>query len=185
MSLTPSTMVQLGTAAPSFQLPDTDGTMVELKDFARSRALLVAFICNHCPFVKHVQAAFTQLARDYQAKGVAIVAISSNDVKTHPEDSPAHGGRKSKKPATFPYLYDETQEVARAYEAACTPDFFFFRRQTGWPIAGRWTTTPSNGKPNTGADLRAAAGLILAGKSPSQIRSRALAVTSSGVREAF
>lgn len=169
MSLTPSTMVQLGTSAPAFRLPDTDGKMVELNDFARSRALLVVFICNHCPFVKHVQTAFTQLARDYQAKGVAVVAISSNDVKTHPEDSPARMAEEKQRAGyTFPYLYDETQEVARAYQAACTPDFFLFDSERKLAYRGQMDDSrPSNGKPTTGADLRAALDAVLAGKSPS------------------
>ena len=114
MALTPSTMAPLGAPAPDFRLPDTDGKMVSLSDQAGAAALLVAFICNHCPFVKHVREAFARLARDYQAKGVAVVAINSNDASTHPDDSPEKmKAEKTSAGYTFPYLFDETQEVAR------------------------------------------------------------------------
>src|ERR1700689_2256550 len=123
MALTPSTMPPLDTKAPTFRLPDTDGRMVSLADYANSPVLLVAFICNHCPFVKHIQGAFVKLAKDYQAKGAAILAINSNDASKHPEDSPQRMVEEKKAAGyTFPYLYDETQEVAKAYQAACTPD---------------------------------------------------------------
>jgi peroxiredoxin len=166
MSLTPSTMAPLGTPAPNFSLLDTDGKMVSLSDFAKAPALLVAFICNHCPFVKHVQNAFVQLARDYQAKGVAVVAISSNDVKTHPEDSPARMAEEKKQAGyTFPYLYDETQHVAIAFRAACTPDFFVYDSERKLAYRGQMDDSrPGNNKPNTGADLRAALDAVLAGK---------------------
>src|SRR5437870_3058858 len=127
MALTPSTMAPLGMPAPDFKLPDTEGELVALGDFAKSPALLVAFICNHCPYVKHVRSAFAQLARDYQAKGVAIVGISSNDASAYPDDNPERmKEEKASAGYTFPYLYDETQAVAKAYRAACTPDFFLF-----------------------------------------------------------
>jgi peroxiredoxin len=168
MSLTPSTMAPLGTPAPKFSLADTDGKMVSLSDFAKAPALLVAFICNHCPFVKHVQSAFVQLARDYQAKGVAVVAINSNDVSSHPDDSPDK--MKQEKAAAgyaFPYLFDETQEVAKSYRAACTPDFFVFGKDRRLAYRGQMDASrPGNGKANDGADLRAALDAVLAGKAP-------------------
>src|SRR5262245_4567138 len=127
MALTSSTMAPLGTPAPDFRLPDTEGRTVGLADVADAPALLVAFICNHCPYVQHVRAAFATLARDYQARGVAVVGINSNDAEQYPDDSPERMKQeKAKANYTFPYLFDETQEVARAYRAACTPDFFLF-----------------------------------------------------------
>src|SRR5256885_16048543 len=123
MALPPSTMTPLGTTAPDFRLPGTDGKPISLSDFRAAPALLVAFICNHCPYVKHVRTAFAQLARDYQAKGVAIVGINANDAVAYPDDSPAK--MKEERQAAgyvFPDLYDETQKVAAAYCAACTPD---------------------------------------------------------------
>lgn len=151
MPATPSTMVPLGTPAPDFRLPDTDGKQVALADFAGSKALLVAFICNHCPFVKHVQAAFAQLAREYQARGVAVVGINSNDVANHPDDSPAKMVAEKKAAGyTFPYLYDESQEVAQAYRAACTPDFFLFDQDRKLVYRGQMDASrPGNGKPTT------------------------------------
>jgi peroxiredoxin len=168
MALTPSTMAPLGMPAPDFRLPDTDGKVVSLTDFADAPALLVAFICNHCPYVKHVRESFARLARDYQAKGVAVVAINSNDVSSHPDDSPDK--MKQEKAAAgyaFPYLFDETQEVARAYRAACTPDFFVFGKDRRLAYRGQMDgSRPGNGKPNEGADLRAALDAVLAGKAP-------------------
>ncbi len=166
MSLTPSTMVALGTSAPGFRLPDTEGKLVGLTDLSDSAALLVAFICNHCPYVKHVQKAFAALAKEYQAKGIAVVAISSNDVNTHPEDSPARMAEEKKKAGyTFPYVYDESQDVARAYGAACTPDFFVYDRDRKLAYRGQMDDSrPGNNKPNDGADLRAALDAVLAGK---------------------
>jgi peroxiredoxin len=155
-------------AAPDFHLPDTDGRTVSLAEFAKAPALLVAFICNHCPYVQHIRSAFAQLARDYQAKGVAIVGINSNDAIAYPADSPAK--MKEEKQAAgyvFPYLYDETQEVARAYRAACTPDFFVFDREQKLVYRGQMDDSrPGNGKPNDGADLRAALDAVLAGGKP-------------------
>src|SRR5579863_7808159 len=128
MSLTESTMLELGTIAPDFALTDTvTGNTVRRDDYKGKDALLVMFICAHCPFVKHLEASLGKLGADYASKPIAIVAISSNDVTTHPADSPA--GLKAQARTfgfTFPYLYDETQSVARAYAAACTPDFFLF-----------------------------------------------------------
>src|SRR5436190_17654493 len=120
MALTPSTMLPLGTKARAFKLRNVDGQMVSLDDFKSSPALLVIFMCNHCPFVKHVAAGLAQLARDYQAKGVAVVGISSNNPATHPADSPEQMVHEAENRGyTFPYLFDETQDVAKAYQAAC------------------------------------------------------------------
>ncbi len=136
MSLTPSTMLPLGTAAPDFQLPDTNGKTVALADFKGLPALLVVFMCNHCPYVKHIRAGLAQLARDYLPRGAAIVGINANDVANYPEDSPARMKEEVKAAGyLFPYLYDETQAVAKAYHAACTPDFFLFDRGRVWFIA--------------------------------------------------
>jgi peroxiredoxin len=166
MALTPSTMVPLGTQAPDFRLPDTDGKLVALTDFKQSPALLVAFLCNHCPYVKHIQKAFAALASEFQARGVAVVAISSNDVRTHPEDSPARMAQEKHAAGyTFPYLYDETQKVARAYDAACTPDFFVYDRIQQLVYRGQMDDSrPGNAKPNDGADLRAALNAVLTGR---------------------
>jgi peroxiredoxin len=165
MSATPSTMAPLGSQAPDFSLPDTNGNLVSLADFDSAPALLVAFICNHCPFVKHIQVAFSQLARDYQANGVAVVAINSNDAVHYPEDSPE---RMKLAGYPFPYLYDETQEVAKAYRAACTPDFFLFDRHRRLVYRGQMDASrPSNGIPNDGADLRAALDAVLVEEMPS------------------
>ena len=168
MALTPSTMMPLGTLAPNFRLPDTEGQLVALSDFAAAPTLLVAFICNHCPYVKHIRTAFSQLTKEYRAKGVAIVGISSNDAVAYPDDSPAK--MKDEKAAAgyvFPYLYDETQEVARAYAAACTPDFFVYDQDRKLAYRGQMDASrPGNGKPNDGADLRAALDAVLAGRMP-------------------
>jgi len=169
MALTPSTMAPLGTQAPDFRLPDTDGKLVSLEDFDDAPALLVAFICNHCPYVKHVRGAFARLARDYQARGVAVVGINSNDAAAYPDDSPERM-REEKAAAgyTFPYLYDEKQEVAKEYRAACTPDFFVSDKGRRLAYRGQMDASrPGNGKANDGADLRAALDAVLAGKSPS------------------
>jgi peroxiredoxin len=166
MALTPSVMTPLDTPAADFALPDTDGKIVSLADFADAPALLVMFICNHCPFVKHVQKELTRLGREYQAKGVAVVAISSNDVATHPEDGPSKM-REEKAAAgyTFPYLYDESQDVAHAYGAACTPDFFLFDKQRKLFYRGRMdASTPDNDEPNDGGDLRRALDAVLSGQ---------------------
>jgi peroxiredoxin len=168
MALTPSTMTPLGTPASDFHLPDTDGKVVSLADFAAAPALLVAFLCNHCPYVKHVREAFAKLARAYQGKGVAVVGSSSNDAAAYPDDSPAK--MKEEKAAagyTFLYLHDETQEGAKAYRAACTPDFFVFDKARRLVYRGQMDASrPGNGKPNDGADLRAALDAVLTGKQP-------------------
>lgn len=159
-------MVALGTTAPNFRLPDTDGKPVALGDLGDAPGLLVMFICNHCPFVKHVRAELARFGREYQARGLAIVAISSNDVANYPADSPERMKQEREAAGyTFPYLYDETQEVAKAYHAACTPDFFLYDRERRLVYRGQLDDSrPSNGKPVTGADLRAAADAVLAGK---------------------
>ena len=166
MAETPSTMAQLGTLAPDFRLPDTNGKLVSLSDFAKAPALLVVFMCNHCPFVKHIRAGLAQFARDYQPRGLAMVGINSNDVASYPDDSPAKMAEEVKAAAyTFPYLYDERQTVAKAYHAACTPDFFLYDRDRRLVYRGQFDDSrPSNGRPVTGSDLRAAVDAVLAGR---------------------
>ena len=166
MVLTPSTMLPLGTQAPSFELPNVDGSTVRLADFRGAPAALVIFMCNHCPFVKHVAAGLADLAREYQARGVAVVGISSNDVTSHPADSPEQMvAEVEQRGYTFPYLYDETQEVAKAYRAACTPDFYVFDKDQKLVYRGQMDASrPDSGIPVTGQDLRAALDAVLAGK---------------------
>ncbi|MGO8839098.1 MAG: thioredoxin family protein [Limisphaerales bacterium] len=165
MSLTPSTMLPLGTAAPDFQLPDTNGKTVALADFKGRPALLVIFMCNHCPYVKHIRAGLAQLARDYLPRGAAIVGINSNDVANYPDDSPARMKAEVKSAGyLFPYLYDETQAAAKAYRAACTPDFYLFDKNQKLVYRGQLDDSrPGNGVPVTGKDLRAALDAVLAG----------------------
>ncbi len=166
MAETPSTMLALGTEMPAFRLCDPSGQWVSSDDFKDAPGFLVAFICNHCPYVKHIRSHFAQLAREYQAKGVAIVGISSNDVKAYPEDSPEMMAKENTSVGySFPYLYDETQEVAKAYRAACTPDFYLFDRGRRLVYRGQMDDSrPGNNRPVTGADLRAALDAVLAGK---------------------
>ena len=168
MVATASTMLSLGTKAPDFSLPDTEGNTVSLADFEGAPALLVMFICNHCPFVKHVRDELARIGREYQEKGVAVVAISSNDVENYPEDSPGKMKQEKKDAGyTFPYVFDETQEVAKAYHAACTPDFFVFDKDQKLVYRGQLDDSrPSNGKPVTGADLREALDRAIEGKPP-------------------
>lgn len=170
MAETPSTMLPLGTPAPDFRLPDTTGRMVALADFANAPGLLVMFICNHCPFVKHIRAGLAQFGRDYQPRGLAIVAINSNDVANYPEDSPKKMAAEVKSAGyVFPYLFDDSQEVAKAYHAACTPDFFLFDRRHKLVYRGQFDDSrPSNRRPVTGADLRAAADAVLGGQPVTQ-----------------
>lgn len=165
MALTPSTMLKLGTPAPDFALPATDGKTVRRSDFS-GRPLLVLFLCNHCPFVKHLRHHLAATAKEYQQKGVAIVGINANDAVHYPDDSPAKMGEEVKAIGyTFPYLYDESQAAAKAYTAACTPDFFLFDRNHKLVYRGQYDDSrPDNGKPITGADLRAAMDAVLAGK---------------------
>jgi peroxiredoxin len=166
MALTPSTMLPLGTTAPDFSLPDTDGKAVSPGDFKDAPALVVAFICNHCPYVKHVRSALRDVAEDLQSKGVAFVGISSNDVTTHPDDSPEKMKEEKESAGyTFPYLYDESQEVARAYRAACTPDFYVFDGDRKLVYRGQLDDgRPGNEIPPDGKDLKAAVEAVLAGR---------------------
>jgi peroxiredoxin len=166
MALTPSTMPALGTPAPAFSLPDTDGRTVSLSDFARHRALVVTFICNHCPYVQHIRHDLARFAKEYQAKGAAIVGISSNDVAAYPDDSPGKMAEEKRAIGyTFPYLFDATQEVARAYRAACTPDFFVYGPERRLLYRGQYDgSRPGNGVPVSGADLGAALDAVLAGR---------------------
>ncbi|MFZ5877508.1 MAG: thioredoxin family protein [Nitrospirota bacterium] len=164
--LTASTMLPIGTSAPDFRLPDTAGRVTVRDDFNSSPALLVAFICNHCPYVKHIRAGLAEFARQYQAKGLAIVGITSNDVDEYPEDGPEQMTKEAAAAGyTFPYLYDATQAVAKAYRAACTPDFFLFDANRRLVYRGQFDDSrPGNTAPVTGKDLRAACDAALAGK---------------------
>ncbi|MBN1805207.1 MAG: thioredoxin family protein [Sedimentisphaerales bacterium] len=166
MSLTASEMLPLGTSAPDFNLPDTEGKIVSLDDFKAAKAFLVIFMCNHCPFVKHILNEMVKLIKDYQAKSVAVVAINSNDVVNFPDDSPVKMAELVKKAGfTFPYLYDETQVVAQAYHAACTPDFFLFDSSKTLVYRGQMDNSrPGNGIPVTGADLTAAINAVIQSK---------------------
>jgi len=159
-------MLPLGTEAPDFRLPDPSGRLVARDDLADANGLLVAFICNHCPYVKHIRTGLADFARDYAARGLAIVAINSNDVATHPEDAPPRMAEESKRVGyVFPYLYDETQSVAKAYRAACTPEFFLFDRARRLVYRGQFDASrPGNSARVTGRDLRAAADAVLAGR---------------------
>jgi peroxiredoxin len=168
MVKTASTMLPLGTQAPPFSLPNIDGKTVSLQDFADRPVLVVMFLCNHCPFVKHLRSALAEFGREYQAKGVGIVAINPNDVSAYPDDRPEKMVEEARAAGyTFPYLYDATQEVAKAYRAACTPDFFVFNAQRALIYRGQFDSSrPGNGQPITGADLRAAVDAALAGRQP-------------------
>jgi len=159
-------MLPLGTKAPDFRLPDTGGKMVSLVDFKNASALLIVFMCNHCPYVKHIRAGLAQLARDYQPRGLAVVGISSNDVANYPQDSPAKMAEEAKAAGyIFSYLYDETQAVAKAYHAACTPDIYLFDKDQRLVYRGQFDESrPGNNIPVTGKDLRAAVDAVLAGK---------------------
>lgn len=164
MAATPSTMPGLGISASPFELPDTSGKIVTLDDFEDSKALLVMFICNHCPYVRHLRRDFAELGREYLPKGVAIVAINANDAELYPVDGPVEMAKeKADAGWDFPYLYDEAQDVARAYRAACTPDFFLFDGQRRLVYRGQYDDSrPGNGLPVTGRDLRAALDAVLA-----------------------
>jgi peroxiredoxin len=166
MALTPSTMLPLGTTAPPFTLRDPRGGTVSLDDLAGAPGVLVMFICNHCPYVQHIREELARFAREVQQKGLAVAAVSSNDVENYPDDSPEKMAEEAERFGyTFPYLFDETQEVARAYRAACTPDFFLFDRDLKLVYRGQFDgSRPGNDVPVTGEDLRAAVDALLAGR---------------------
>jgi peroxiredoxin len=164
MSLTPTTQIPLGFEAPDFTLPDTiSGKDVDLKSLASDKGTLIMFICNHCPFVKHVIEGIVDLANDYIPKGISFIAISSNDVKNYPDDSPEKMAELAEKlQFPFVYLYDETQEVAKAYSAACTPDFNIFDANLKCVYRGQMDDSrPGNGIPVSGKDIREALDAML------------------------
>ncbi|HEY9877157.1 MAG TPA: thioredoxin family protein [Leptolyngbyaceae cyanobacterium] len=167
MAMVESTMLALGTPAPDFALPDVVfGEVISLETFAGDSALLVIFLCQHCPFVKHVQQELARLGQEYIPRGVGVVAISANNVATHPQDSPENLKAMAESlKFNFPLCYDESQETAKQYTAACTPDFFVFDSEVKLAYRGQLDDSrPSNGVPVTGKDLRAALDAILAGK---------------------
>ena len=166
MARTPSNMIPLGTPAPGFSLPDTvSGNTFDLQELKGDMGTVIMFICNHCPFVKHVNSGIVDLARDYQSRGISFIAISSNDVENYPDDSPELMTKNARAEGyTFPYLYDESQEVAKAYDAACTPDFYLFNDQLSLVYRGQMDDSrPGNGIPVSGRDLRTALDSLLAG----------------------
>ena len=178
MALTPSTMLPLGTTAPDFALPNTEGDTIQLADYTHCKALLVMFICNHCPYVKHVAPELARIGHDYKDKGLGIVAIQSNDINSHPDDSPEMMVKeKAERGYNFHYLYDADQSVAKAYTAACTPDFFLFDADHKLAYRGQLDDTrptrirsgvyDSSNAPD-GKDLRAAINPVLAGEKPSE-----------------
>jgi peroxiredoxin len=166
MAKTPSTMLALGTRAPDFRLPDTAGAPVARDDRASAPGLLVMFLCNHCPYVQHIREGLAEFAREYQARGLAIVGINSNDAASYPDDSPEKMRvEKQRFGYVFPYLHDESQAVAKAYAAACTPDFFLFDGARKLVYRGQFDDSrPGNGAPVTGRDLRAACDALLSGR---------------------
>ena len=161
-----STMLPLGTQAPDFRLPDPSGKQVSLADFKKAPALLVVFMCNHCPYVKHIRDGLAKLARDYRQRGVAVVGINAKDMANYPANSPAKMAEEAASAGyIFPYLYDETQSVAKAYRAACTPDLYLFDQEQRLVYRGQFDDSrPGNGLPVTGKDMRAALDAVLAGK---------------------
>ncbi|MDX1930271.1 MAG: thioredoxin family protein [Pirellulaceae bacterium] len=166
MVRTASTMLPLGTSAPEFSLPDYDGKIVSLNDFRGRKALLVVFMCNHCPYVKHVAPELAKLADEYQRRDVGVVGISSNDIIAHPDDAPDMMKIEAEKQGYhFPYLYDADQTIASRYQAACTPDFYLFDADFKLVYRGQLDDTrPKQGATPTGKDLRAALEALLAGK---------------------
>jgi peroxiredoxin len=164
MAATPSTMLDLGTTLPPFRLRDVNGKAVTSNDFGGSRGLLVAFVCPHCPYVRHVRAEFARLAKEIQDRGISVIAINSNDATAFPDDNP-DGMRKEAAEVgyTFPYLVDDTQEVAKSFRAACTPDFFLFDSQRRLVYRGQFDDSrPKSEVPVTGKDVRAAVDALLA-----------------------
>lgn len=168
MALTPSTMLALGTAAPDFSLPDTDGRLVSLNQETRDKPFLVMFICNHCPYVKHIRKELSVLTTQFQKEGLAVFGINSNDFVAYPEDNPQKMALEKKAMHyTFPYLVDESQNVAKAYDAACTPDFFLFDKEKRLVYRGQFDESrPGNGIPVTGKDLKTAVEKVLLGQKP-------------------
>lgn len=167
MARTPSNMLPLGTKAPNFELLDTvSDTTISLNNAKGEKGMVVMFICNHCPFVIHVNPLIVELAKEYQEKGIAFVAISSNDVENYPQDAPDLMKQKAKEEGySFPYLYDETQKVAKAYDAACTPDIYLFDAKLNLVYRGQLDgSRPGNDIPLTGTDLKNAMDAILEGK---------------------
>jgi peroxiredoxin len=166
MAATESTMLALGTPAPAFRLTDFNGKVCTLDDFAAARGLVVAFICNHCPYVRHMRSEFARFARDYKEKGIAVVAICSNDTDAYPQDGPEGMAEEARSAGySFPYLFDPTQSVAKAYDAACTPDLYLFDGQRKLVYRGQFDDSrPKTEIKPTGADLRRALDAALAGK---------------------
>lgn len=166
MSLTPSTMLKLGTRAPDFSLPDVcSGQTVSLSDFSDNDALLVIFMCAHCPFVKLVESELAAIGKDYADRGLGMVAISANDAGNYPDDAPERLKEQAERLGfTFPYLYDESQETAKTYRAACTPDIYLYDKDRKLAYRGQLDDArPGNGKPVNGKNLRAAIDSVLAG----------------------
>ncbi len=172
MVVTASQMPALGMAIPEFNLPDTEGKTVSVGHFANAPAVLVIFLCNHCPYVNHVLNTLVEIVKQYQAKGLAVVGINSNDVVSFPEDRPEMMKQRARQAQfTFPYLFDRTQMVARAYKAACTPDFFLFDKQRRLVYRGQMDDSrPGNNIPVTGADLTDAVNAVLAGKQVTSVQ---------------
>ncbi len=166
MAATPSTMLKLGTPAPDFDLPDTAGRRVRLADFAATPGLLVIFMCNHCPYVKHLRASLATVCREFHNRGLGVVGINSNDAEKYPADGPEQMRAEAAAAGySFPYLYDATQAVAKAYRAACTPDFFLFDAGQRLVYRGQYDASrPGNTQAVTGSDLRAAVDALLAGR---------------------
>lgn len=170
MAATPSTMLELGTPMPAFRLPDPDGIMFSSIQVREAAGVLVAFLCPHCPYVKHIRSEFARFGNEYSGKGLAVIAINANDTTAFPDDDPA-GMRKEIEEAvySFPYLFDESQSLAKTFHAACTPDFFLFDRDRKLVYRGQFDDSrPGNDVPITGNDLRAAADAVLEGRAPSQ-----------------
>jgi peroxiredoxin len=170
MPETPSTMLDLGTPLPSFSLPDFNGRVVSDADFKGSQALLVAFICKHCPFVRHIRSEFARFAKEYEARGLKVVAIMSNSIEEFPEDGPEGMKQETEEAGyVFPYLFDKDQNVAKLFKAACTPDLFLFDSNRRLVYRGQFDgSRPKNNVAVNGADLRAAADAVLAGTAPSE-----------------
>jgi len=166
MAAMESSMLPLGTSLPPFTLPDTEGSVVAGADVGTGHGVLVMFICNHCPYVRHLRGALADFGREYMARGLGVVAISSNDAVRYPADAPDAMAREREEAGyPFPYLYDESQEVAKAFRAACTPDFFLFDGEGHLVYRGQFDDSrPGNDRPVTGADLRAAADAVLEGR---------------------